>query len=81
MILESKIDIPANVFGVEFSQVSIEVEEPIEIHAGIITRLLFNNSYLGSEHMVMMNVLENEDGEFVFVESDFVFALKEMLDI
>ena len=64
MILESKIDIPANVFGVEFSQVSIEVEEPIVIHAGILTRLLFNNSYLGSEHMVMMNVLENEDGSY-----------------
>lgn len=81
MILESKIDIPANVFGVEFNQVSIEVEEPIVIHDGILTRLLFNDRYLGSEHMIMMNVLENEDGEFVFVESDFVFALQEMLDI
>ena len=75
MILETKIDIPSTIFGIEFNQVSIEIEEPInDMPSGIIYRLLVNNNYLGVEHMIMM------EGE-VFNESDFINELKEYFKI
>jgi len=86
MILDIKINFPSYVFGHEFNNVSIEIEEPYDPwHGFVVVTLWLNGDILGMPNFAVPQdidvYVDNPEHDLIFSESKFINELKEYFNI